>query len=227
MKTSRVNIVGVECLEVIGDDPEVGVIFFHGYGANMHDLFPLWEMWHMDKFNWYFPNGVIPLPMGYYEGRSWFSIDVMELERAMREGRHRDLKNQIPPELETTLGMLENLVIELSKKHKTLILGGFSQGAMCASHLAMKESLRIDGLILLSGALLAEEKFPKAAKAIPFFQSHGTRDPILSIDGARDLEKKLHSLNFTGKLHEFDGGHEIPAQIIHDVTRWFQHTFGR
>jgi phospholipase/carboxylesterase len=222
MKTSRVDIAGIECLEVAGDNPEIGVIFFHGYGANMHDLFPLWEMWHADKFNWYFPNGVQSLPMGYYEGRAWFSIDVNELERSIREGRSRDMKKSVPPELEETLSMLEQLVSTLSKKHKKLFLGGFSQGAMCASHLAMKESLKIDGLILLSGALLAEEKFPKAAKAVPFYQSHGTRDPILSIDGAKDLEQKLHALNFQGSLHTFDGGHEIPPKVIHEVKNWFK-----
>jgi phospholipase/carboxylesterase len=224
MKTSRTDIAGVECLQVLGDHSDVAVVFFHGYGANMHDLFPLWEMWHKDKFNWYFPNGVQSLPMGYYEGRAWFSIDVIELERAQREGRSRDMKGRVPPELDQTLNMLENLVLELSKKHKTIILGGFSQGAMCASHLAMKESLKLDGLVLLSGALLAEEKFPKAAKAIPFYQSHGTMDPILSVDGAKDLEKKLQGLNFSGKLHTFHGGHEIPPQVIHEV-RTFLHQF--
>jgi phospholipase/carboxylesterase len=222
MKTNKVDIVGVECLEVRGDNPDVGVIFFHGYGANMHDLFPLWQMWHRESFNWYFPNGINPLPMGYDEGRSWFSIDVIELERAMREGRHRDLSHHLPPELDTTLHMLENLVIELSKRHKKIILGGFSQGAMCASHLAMRESLHIDGLILLSGVLLAQERFPRAVRSVPFYQSHGTRDPILSIEGAKDLEKKLHSLNFSGHLHTFTGGHEIPAQVIEDVRRFLE-----
>lgn len=217
MKPSLTNIQGVEILQVIGDDPSVGVIFLHGYGANMHDLFPLWEMWHAEKFNWYFPNGVESLPMGYYEGRAWFSIDMEKLERSIREGTQRDMKGSVPPELDSTLTRLEHVITELSKKHKTIILGGFSQGAMCISHLAMKENLKIDGLILLSGALLAEERFPKAAKAIPFYQSHGTNDPILSIEGAKDLEHKLHSLNFTGKLHTFTGGHEIPPMVINDV----------
>jgi phospholipase/carboxylesterase len=222
MKTNRVDIVGVECLEVRGENSDVGVIFFHGYGANMHDLFPLWEMWHRESFNWYFPNGVLPLSMGYYEGRSWFSIDILEVERAMREGRHRNLKHYLPPELDTTLFMLENLVIELSKRHKKIILGGFSRGAMCASHLAMKESLHLDGLILLSGVLLAEERFPKTSRSIPFYQSHGTLDPVLSVEGAKDLERKLHSLNFSGHLHTFPGGHEIPTQVIKDVSRFLE-----
>lgn len=217
MTPSLTNIQGIETLQVLGDDASIGVIFLHGYGANMHDLFPLWEMWHAEKFNWYFPNGVESLPMGYYEGRAWFSIDMEKLEQSIREGTQRDMKGSIPPELDSTLTRLEHLITELSKKHKTIILGGFSQGAMCASHLAMKETLKIDGLILLSGALLAEERFPKAAKAIPFYQSHGTNDPILSIEGAKDLEHKLQSLNFAGKLHTFKGGHEIPPMVINDV----------
>jgi phospholipase/carboxylesterase len=224
MKSSREHVAGVELLQVTGPDPRVGVVFFHGYGANMHDLFPLWEMWHADKFNWYFPNGVQALQMGYYEGRAWFSIDLAELDRAMREGRLRDLRKSVPPELDGTLQALEGLVLELSKRHETLILGGFSQGAMCAAHLAMKESLKIDGLVLLSGALLAEERFPATARAVPFYQSHGRQDPILSIDGARDLTAKLRSLNFPGTLREFAGGHEIPPAVIAEVKA-FLHQF--
>lgn len=224
MTPSLVNIGNVETLQVIGNDPSVGVIFFHGYGANMHDLFPLWEMWHADKFNWYFPNGIHSLNMGYYEGRAWFSIDMAKLEEAMRTGKPRDMRGTIPPELDDTLKTLEHLVLELSKKHKTIILGGFSQGAMCASHLAMKENLKIDGLVLLSGALLAEDKMPKQAKSIPFYQSHGTSDPVLTIEGAKELEQKLLSMNFQGKLHTFNGGHEIPAMVINDVKR-FLHQF--
>ena len=222
MKSSRVDIQGMECLEVSGNNPETGVIFLHGYGANMHDLFPLWELWHAEGFNWYFPNGVQSLNMGYYEGRAWFSIDIAELERAMREGRHRDMKNFVPPEMDQTLSQLEQLVFELSKKHKKILLGGFSQGAMCASHLAMKKNINMDGLILLSGGLVAESKFPSEAKSVPFYQSHGSADPILSVDGARDLEKKLHSLNFPGKLTVFSGGHEIPPQVIHEVKSFLK-----
>jgi phospholipase/carboxylesterase len=224
MTPNLIHIGNVESLQVLGNDPSVGVIFFHGYGANMHDLFPLWEMWHADKFNWYFPNGILALNMGYYEGRSWFSIDMAKLEEAMRTGKPRDMRGTVPPELDETLKILEQLVLELSKKHKTIILGGFSQGAMCATHLAMKAGLKIDGLVLLSGVLLAEEKMPKVAKGIPFYQSHGTSDPVLTIEGALELEQKLLSLNFQGKLHKFSGGHEIPPAVISDVRK-FLHQF--
>lgn len=222
MKVNREDIVGIEALSVLGNDPEVAVVFLHGYGANMQDLFPLWELWHQPNFNWYFPNGIYSLNMGYYEGRAWFSIDVEKLERAMREGSHRDLKDSNPPELDNTVHQLEMFLQEIGKRHSRIILGGFSQGAMCSSHLAMKESLKLDGLVLLSGGLIADNKFPNAARALPFYQSHGTKDPILSVEGARELEKKLLSLNFHGKLHTFSGGHEIPPSVIHEVKAFLE-----
>ena len=217
MKQFREHINGIETLSVISDDPGVAVVFLHGYGANMHDLFPLWEMWHQNHFNWYFPNGVLPLPMGHYEGRSWFSIDMERLERAMREGTHRDMAGSIPPEFDSTTKQLESYLMELGTRHKKIILGGFSQGAMCSSHLAMKSHLNLAGLILLSGTLLAETQFPKTAKGLPFYQSHGEADPILPVSGGRDLFNKLQGLNFQGKFHAFRGGHEIPTSVIQDV----------
>ena len=217
MKPSLKNIAGIEALCIENQDPETAVVFLHGYGANMQDLFPLWEMWDNGKFNWYFPNGILPLPMGYYEGRAWFSIDMEALDRAIRTGEFRDMANSVPPELDLTLKQQEHFLTELSKKHKKIIVGGFSQGAMCASHLALNPNLKLDGLVLLSGNLLAEEKFPKAAKGIPFYQSHGTRDPILPLKGAQLLENKMKGLNFQGSLHVFEGGHEIPMKVINEV----------
>lgn len=222
MKPVLKNIQGIEALCIENQDPETAIVFFHGYGANMQDLFPLWEMWDNGKTNWYFPNGILPLPMGYYEGRAWFSIDMEALDRAIRSGEFRDMAKSVPPELDTTLKMQENFLNELVKKHKKMIIGGFSQGAMCASHLALNPNIKLDGLVLLSGNLLAEERFPKVAKGIPFYQSHGTKDPILPLNGAKLLESKLQGLNFQGSLSVFEGGHEIPMKVINEVKAFLK-----
>jgi len=222
MKAFETKIAGIDTLEVSGENKDTGIIFIHGYGANMHDLYPLWEMWHQDGFNWYFPNGVLPLPGAYFGGRAWFSIDMAALEEAMRTGRLRDMKNTLPLEFASTMGALENFVEEISKRHKKLIIGGFSQGAMCSSHLAMKENLKFDGLILMSGALIAQDECPPKANGLPFYQSHGKQDQILSIEGARDLNKKLQELGFQGELHEFQGGHEIPTSVLHGVKDYLK-----
>ena len=88
---------------------------------------------------------------------------------------------------------------------------------MCASHLVMKKDLPITGLILLSGCVLAQSKYPNAARGIPFYQSHGTSDPILPLNGAKMLEEKLTGMDFKGSLHTFDGGHEIPPIVVNEV----------
>lgn len=211
------NIAGLESLQVGPENSETAVVMLHGYGANMHDLFPLWEMWDQKGISWYFPNGPFSLPMGYYEGRAWFSIDVAALERAMQEGRFRDLSRTIPVEFNQTIDQLETFIRTLAQNHKKIILGGFSQGAMCASHIGVIQDLPISGLILLSGNMIAESKIPKNVRGIPFYQSHGSVDPILSLEGAKLLEAKLQSLNFQGKLSVFRGGHEIPMSVINDV----------
>ena len=217
MKPILKNIVGIESLCIENHDTETAVVFLHGYGANMHDLFPLWEMWDNKKFSWYFPNGILSLPMGHYEGRAWFSIDMEALDRSIRTGEFRNMATTIPPEFDLSLKQQASFIRELSKIHKKIIVGGFSQGAMCASHLALIPDLPLAGLVLLSGNLLAEERFPRNAKSVPFYQSHGTNDPILPIKGAQLLEVKLKELNFQGQLHVFDGGHEIPMKVIHEV----------
>ena len=220
MKPVIKNISGIESLCIENSDPSIAVVLFHGYGANMQDLYPLWELWDDGKTNWYFPNGILPLPMGYYEGRAWFSIDMEALDRAIRTGEFRNLANSIPPEFDLTLTQQENFLRELAQKHSKIIIGGFSQGAMCAFHLALKTDLPLAGLILLSGNLIAEERIPKAAKALPFYQSHGTKDPILPMKGAKLLEERLQSLNFQGHLNVFEGGHEIPAKTIQEVKEF-------
>lgn len=222
MKPSLLNIQGLETLHMPAPDSEVALVVLHGYGANMHDLFPLWEIWQKDNRNWYFPNGSIPLSMGPYGGRSWTSIDMAGLEKAMREGKHRDLSDFIPAEYDMSMSQLENFLLEIKAKHKKVVIGGFSQGAMCASHLAMSTKVSVDGLILLSGNLISQSKFPASAHGIPFYQSHGTQDPVLSLEGARALEKKLLSLGFTGELDVFSGGHEIPYQVIQGVTEYLK-----
>lgn len=222
MKPILKNIAGLECLCIEKENAKRAVILFHGYGANMHDLFPLWEIWDEADINWYFPNGLLSLPMGYYEGRAWFSIDMQALDRAMRLGEYRDMAGSIPPEFEITLGQQEVFLREISNNKLKLIIGGFSQGAMCASHLVMRKDLPISGLILLSGCVLADSKFPASAKAVPFYQSHGTKDPILPLDGAKMLEEKLIGMNFRGSLHVFNGGHEIPPQVVNEVRNFIR-----
>lgn len=218
MKPELQVISGIECLSVKTSHAKNAVILFHGYGANMHDLYPLMGMWEKPETDFYFPNGILPLEMGAYGGRAWFPIDMQKLQLYMMRGEHRNMDNDVPENAEKTLDQLTELVKTISENYEKVIVGGFSQGAMCSSHLMMRLE-KISGVILLSGNLVNQSGLNKKG-SIPFYQSHGRHDPILSFEGAQRLNKKLNDLGYQGSLDAFDGGHEIPMQVINNVSKF-------
>lgn len=218
MRSSLEVISGIECLSVKNNNAKNVVIIFHGYGANMHDLFPLVEFWNKAETDFYFPNGILQLDMGGYGGRAWFPIDMQKLQLAMMRGEHRNMDNDKPEGAEETLKRLEEFVNEVSSKYEKVIIGGFSQGAMCSSHLMMRIN-KLSGVILLSGNLVHQEGLTKKGD-LPFYQSHGRQDPVLSYEGAQRLTQKLNDLGYKGSLDSFDGGHEIPMQVVNNVSKF-------
>lgn len=192
------------------------VVFFHGYGANMDDLAPLQN--YLDPkgvCHWYFPNGPVKIPFaGMWEGRAWFPIDMAELERAMQVGTHRRFSDKSPAEFLTSLSMMLETISELQKKHEHVIVGGFSQGAMLASHIASR--LPVEALVILSGTLLDQSGLAQNyhTRSVPFFQSHGDQDPLLGLGEAKALYESLETKGFKGLWAPFRGGHEIPEGTL-------------
>lgn len=218
MKPILEKISGLEVLSVKNVGSKNAVILFHGYGANMHDLFPLIEMWAKPETDFFFPNGILPLEMGSWGGRAWFPIDMQKLQAYMMRGEHRNMDEDVPEGYESTLKKLEEFVKEVSKNYEKVIIGGFSQGAMCSSHLLMRLE-NLAGVILLSGNLVNHKALTKKGN-VPFYQSHGTNDPVLGFAGAERLTKKLNDLGYPGSLETFNGAHEIPMSVVNGVSRF-------
>ncbi len=222
MKIGDLNVV-------VREGPAKGraVILFHGYGADQYDLLPLADMMDPRKqCTWYFPNGPMELMMGPgFTGRAWFQIDVQGLERAMREGRTRDMSGNRPAGFDVALKAARTFVKDVQTHHDSLFIGGFSQGAMMATELGLTLQPRPKGLVILSGALLDKgnwKKLAAQAAGLPFLQSHGENDAILGIQGAEDLHQVLTSAGMQGDFIRFRGGHEIPLTVIQQVASFVQ-----
>lgn len=223
----QVHIEGLDVLSVVKEklstaNEKIAVVMLHGYGANMHDLFPLWQHLDFEEFDWYFPNGLLTL--NSFGGRCWFPIDEEALEKAMREGRFREFRTIEPQGFSEAIGRLEIFLKALSRQYQNIILGGFSQGAMISSHLLLSDDVELHGLILLSGVLVNEKNFENQSdvkieklRNLAFYQSHGVADPLLSLQGAKELESQLKSFEMRGDLETFQGQHEIPLHIIQSV----------
>jgi phospholipase/carboxylesterase len=204
------------------------VVFFHGYGADMNDLAPLRRFLDPEsRWHWYFPNGSVRVPFGgMWEGRAWFPIDMAELEKAMREGSHRVFADKRPAEFIEALELMSEEIYHLQKKYSQVVLGGFSQGAMLATHLAAH--VHPSALVILSGTLLDRAGLESTVtpQGIPFFQSHGDADPLLSLAQAKDLYQVLESKKWQGLWAPFRGGHEIPTPILQTLNNFLRQVLG-
>lgn len=213
----------LEVLELEGPGPTV--ILCHGYGANAEDLVPLSQLIRQPEgMRWIFPNA--PLELSQIPGgRAWFEINVQALEEAMARGEHRDMSNLRSPGTDEALAGLDSCFQALSLNRSECIIAGFSQGAMLTTEYSVFHP-GFAGLGILSGTAhdlnRVETQAEKMQPKVPFFQSHGTLDPILGFDYAKGLYKALTQAGLKGEFHEFPGGHEIPLPIIGKFGEFIQ-----
>lgn len=216
---------------VKGDPSAPTIILFHGYGASAFDLYPLHQVIQAPAgTNWIFPEGNLEIPIGPgYTGRAWFPIDMEALQRAMMTGGFRDFSEITPPGLDTArdkaLAMIEALGIPIAD----LVIGGFSQGAMLATDIALRSEAKAKGLCILSGTLLSQDLWQDLAKkksSLTFYQSHGIQDPVLGYQSAKSLNKLLRDAGMIGEFISFPGGHEIPQDVIAGMNRYLVQVLG-
>ncbi|MBT4762839.1 MAG: esterase [Bdellovibrionaceae bacterium] len=218
-KANLCKIAGLDTINIGGTENNTCVIILHGYGADNKDLASLAH--HTpgaDKLSWYFPNGILEVPLSpFMMGRAWFPIDMAAYEKAMAEKTFRDFSKKRPGGFDEAMNKVNELYFNLQEKYDKIIVGGFSQGAMIATELALKNDDSVSGLAILSGVLVNQSKWEplmEKAETLSFFQSHGIQDPVLSIEGARDLNALMKKHNHIGDLYDFVGQHEIPVEVI-------------
>ena len=110
-----------------------------------------------------------------------------------------------------------------------LILGGFSQGAMVSAEIAFQTSQPLDALILLSGTTVNEERWAEhfaGRRGLPIFIAHGRNDGVLPFAIMDSFQRRLKAFGMNVTWYPFDGGHEIPREVVNQVngfvTRVFQ-----
>lgn len=221
----RKKYANIEVLEFTPNDPEVTVIFMHGYGADANDLSSLSHALLSEKrVRWIFPEGILKIPFSpTWFGRAWFPIDFAAIERVRQKGEARNLSLSVPQGLEKAreelLLMMSQANIDLSRT----VLGGFSQGSMMAVDLTLRLPLDTLGLVILSGTLVnaAEtEALAKRFAGFEVFQSHGLQDPVLPYSMAKKLWETLMEAGLKGKFIDFSGGHEIPPNVIKSLDQY-------
>jgi phospholipase/carboxylesterase len=101
-----------------------------------------------------------------------------------------------------------------------IAFGGFSDGATYALSLGVSNGDLFSHLVAYSpGFMQASE--PIVGRP-PVFVSHGTNDPILPVAASRDrIVPALTDAGYDVTYEQFDGGHEVPAEISEMALDWF------
>lgn len=183
------TIAGLQC-HVVGnsDAPSLAVIIAHGYGANYDDFVDVGSqlLGPLSRESigavFIFPNGFLPLPGGGGAQRSWWPIDFQALFGEVLSGR---LHFHTPPGLDEArkrmVGLIDALKAQYSLPTKRIVIGGFSQGAMLTTDVALHLPEPPAALLVLSGTYVAEPVWkPLVAnrKGLKVLQQHGTNDQV-------------------------------------------------
>ncbi|MBK9306663.1 MAG: hypothetical protein IPM58_06150 [Nitrospira sp.] len=207
-----------------GDGPIV--MLLHGFGAPGDDLVPLADVMDVPRgTRWLFPEAPLSLNMGLGDSRAWWIIDFARIQADREAGRIRDLSVEVPQGLalarERMLTFLKELPGQFPVDYKSMVIGGFSQGAMLTCDVVLHTDYPFAGLVQLSGNLLAKEVWaPLMAKrrGLSVFQSHGLHDDILPHIGAERLRDALMQSGLGTEWHSFRGEHEIPETVLRGLS---------
>jgi len=191
------------------------IVLFHGYGANAKDIMSIKNFISSDKkYRWIFPEGLFDTPLG---GRSWFAIDEKIVHQISVDKNYERLAFVHLPSLEQSIFKVNAFLKSLKTNQHQLILGGFSQGSLLAFNLAFYKKIKPKALMLFSSLLIHKDKLSEMAtscKGIPFVQSHGKQDEILSYENGHKLYQFLIKCGLKGEFMSFEGGHHIPVNIL-------------
>jgi phospholipase/carboxylesterase len=218
-----VRVAGGTDREGGGDGPVL--VLMHGFGAPATDLVALFRAIQVPpEVRFVFPAAPLLLDAispDEVAARAWWMIDVARLQASILRGDGVDMARETPPGLATARAavreMLTALEQELSAPPERVVLGGFSQGAMLATDVALRAEQAPAGLVILSGAPICSDEWkelaPKRA-GLPVLQSHGRSDPILPYQGAEWLRDLLQGSRLPVEFVPFNGGHGIPSGVL-------------
>lgn len=232
------RIGDLHCRVVQSDDPGLqltrAAVLCHGFGAPGDDLVPLghevlsrWPELARDT-RFVFPEGPLELAaFGLGDARAWWPLDFTRMMAASRGDAEyvRTLREETPEGLpharRLLLGLLDGLTRQMSIPLSRVTLGGFSQGAMLATDVALRLEEAPAGLAIFSGTLICEAEWMRRARlrrGLRVFMSHGQSDPLLPYENAENLRALLAQAGLVVTFEPFEGGHALPFEAVEGLA---------
>jgi phospholipase/carboxylesterase len=204
-----------------GDGPYPTILTLHGRGANAFDLLGLAPYLCGGQFLIICPQAPLETPIGPDQvGYAWY---------AGSKGGAPDTDGMLASQQALQL-FLDDCLKQYPIDAKRLAVLGFSQGGVMAYSLALTDPKRFAGLAALSTWLPRELtprlKISDAVQSLPTLVQHGTQDPQIEVDRARDSVARLRELKVPLTFKEYEMGHEIRPKGLYDLSAWLEEKIG-
>ncbi len=187
------------------------VILLHGYGADGADLISLGRQWQqfLPDAEFIAPNApqfCQNPPMGY----QWFPLNVTEHGVVSTPLERWQGAQEAAPVINSFIeAELERAGLEPS----ALALAGFSQGAMMALHVGLRQAVSPAAIVSYSGMLLGPEHLSATTAKPPVFLAHGSVDEIVPFEAMALTKEALQSANIEVTTYVERGiGHGIDGE---------------
>ena len=204
--------------------PDRSVIWLHGLGADGHDFEPIVPELKLDpglNVRFVFPHAP-RIPVSINQGfvmRAWYDIRAADISAEPDEKGIRASADLVSKMIDAEIAS------GIDAEH--IVLAGFSQGGAIALQAGLRNTSQLAGILALSTYLpLADSLAAEATDAsasVPIFLAHGSIDPVISIDLAKQSREQLQQQGLEVEWHEYDGmPHSVSEQELFHIAEWLE-----
>lgn len=129
-----------------------------------------------------------------------------------------DLTSGAPgPDLRFLQQAVDRVRSRVAVDERRVALCGFSDGASYALLVGLANGDAFTHVMAFSPGGARGSRPPRPA----VFVAHGTRDGVLPVENARAIVERLSGEGCVVSYREFEGGHEVRADVAAEAIRWF------
>jgi len=194
--------------------PEGALVLLHGRGADEHDLHPVLDALDPDRrLIGITPGAPLPGPPGA-GGRWWYMVPRVGYPDPVT---FHESYARLTSFLD---GWLAARDIDWART----IIGGFSMGCVMSYATGLGPGRPVPaGILAMSGFIPTVEGWaPDLANRpeLPVFIAHGSRDPVIPVEFARDARRQIEEAGLPLEYHEHPGGHHLDQRLLTPMSEW-------
>ena len=202
-----------------GKSPQYSIIWMHGLGADGQDFVSMVDELQLPAaIRYIFPHAPQrPVTInGGYVMRAWYDIAGDRIEAQQDAAGIRDSQKSIEAFI------AQEIARGITPEH--IFLAGFSQGGAIALHTALRQSVPLGGVLVLSAYLplagSATLEATAASRKTPVFIAHGRNDNVVPLALGMASNMQLQAMGYAVEWHDYAMQHSVIGNELRDIEVW-------